>query len=141
VGEMTTFLALNRNKRKRGHRSQETRRPGRDARPRSPGRRADSELSGGDRGFGSASVMTGSTRSTRGSSIAPSPATVRKALPTRAGQDLILQGYSGSMRSVGRSVIGRCPSALWAADVMSGYQAVIGVLAALQARGKSGQGQ
>src|SRR4030088_960557 len=60
---------------------------------------------------------------------------------TRAGQDLVLQGYSGSMWSVGKLGDPPLPSALWAADVMSGYQAVIGVLAALHARGSSGSGQ
>jgi crotonobetainyl-CoA:carnitine CoA-transferase CaiB-like acyl-CoA transferase len=45
------------------------------------------------------------------------------------------------MRSVGKVGDPPLPSALWAADVMSGYQAVIGVLAALQARGRSGEGQ
>jgi crotonobetainyl-CoA:carnitine CoA-transferase CaiB-like acyl-CoA transferase len=59
----------------------------------------------------------------------------------RAGQDLVLQGYSGSMRSVGKIGDPPLPSALWAADVMSGYQAVIGVLAALQARARIGEGQ
>ncbi len=59
----------------------------------------------------------------------------------KAGQDLVLQGYSGSMRSVGKIGDPPLPSALWAADVMSGYQAVIGVLAALHARATSGHGQ
>src|SRR3989442_14396012 len=59
----------------------------------------------------------------------------------RAGQDLVLQGYSGSMRSVGKIGDPPLPSALWAADVMSGYQAVIGVLAALYARATTGRGQ
>src|SRR5438132_2663092 len=59
----------------------------------------------------------------------------------RAGQDLVLQGYSGSMRSVGKIGDPPLPSALWAADVMSGYQAVIGVLAALHARALTGHGQ
>jgi len=59
----------------------------------------------------------------------------------RAGQDLVLQGYSGSMRSVGKIGDPPLPSALWAADVMSGYQAVIGVLAALHARATTGHGQ
>ncbi len=59
----------------------------------------------------------------------------------RAGQDLVLQGYSGSMRSVGKIGDPPLPSALWAADVMSGYQAVIGVLAALHARALTGDGQ
>ena len=60
---------------------------------------------------------------------------------TRAGQDLVLQGYSGSMWSVGKLADPPLPSALWAADVMSGYQAVVGVLAALHARQESGRGQ
>ena len=59
----------------------------------------------------------------------------------RAGQDLILQGYSGSMWSVGKLADPPLPSALWAADVMSGYQAVVGVLAALHAREATGGGQ
>lgn len=59
----------------------------------------------------------------------------------RPGQDLIIQGYSGSMFSVGK--IGDPPlaSALWAADVMTGYQAAIGILAALEHRHQTGQGQ
>ena len=60
---------------------------------------------------------------------------------TRAGQDLLLQGYSGSMWSVGKLADPPLPSALWAADVMSGYQAVVGVLAALHARQATGSGQ
>ncbi|HVS06166.1 MAG TPA: CaiB/BaiF CoA-transferase family protein [Candidatus Dormibacteraeota bacterium] len=59
----------------------------------------------------------------------------------RAGQDLVLQGYSGSMWSVGKVGDPPLPSALWAADVMSGYQAVVGVLAALNARNATGGGQ
>src|SRR6267378_4610745 len=59
----------------------------------------------------------------------------------RAGQDLVLQGYSGSMWSVGKLADPPLPSALWAADVMSGYQAVVGVLAALHARQATGRGQ
>ncbi|HXM52965.1 MAG TPA: CaiB/BaiF CoA-transferase family protein [Candidatus Binatus sp.] len=59
----------------------------------------------------------------------------------RAGQDLILQGYSGSMWSVGKLGDPPLPSALWAADVMSGYQAVVGVLAALHARDTTHSGQ
>jgi crotonobetainyl-CoA:carnitine CoA-transferase CaiB-like acyl-CoA transferase len=59
----------------------------------------------------------------------------------RAGQDLVLQGYSGSMWSVGKLADPPLPSALWAADVMSGYQAVVGVLAALHAREATGCGQ
>jgi crotonobetainyl-CoA:carnitine CoA-transferase CaiB-like acyl-CoA transferase len=59
----------------------------------------------------------------------------------RPGQDLVIQGYSGSMFSVGRRSDPPLPGALWAADVMSGYQALIGVLAALEARHRSGEGQ
>jgi crotonobetainyl-CoA:carnitine CoA-transferase CaiB-like acyl-CoA transferase len=59
----------------------------------------------------------------------------------RPGQDLILQGYSGSMYSVGADGDAPSPGALWAADVMTGYQAVIGILAAVQERSRSGLGQ
>jgi crotonobetainyl-CoA:carnitine CoA-transferase CaiB-like acyl-CoA transferase len=59
----------------------------------------------------------------------------------RAGQDLVVQGYSGSMWSVGKVSDPPLASALWAADVMTGYQAVIGILAALQARYRTGEGQ
>ncbi|TQK17675.1 crotonobetainyl-CoA:carnitine CoA-transferase CaiB-like acyl-CoA transferase [Microbacterium sp. SLBN-154] len=59
----------------------------------------------------------------------------------RPGQDLIVQGYSGSMFSVGRADDDPAPGALWAADVMTGYQAVIGILAALQSRERTGDGQ
>lgn len=59
----------------------------------------------------------------------------------RPGQDLILQGYSGSMFSVGADTDPPEPGALWAADVMTGYQAVIGVLAAIQSRNTNGVGQ
>lgn len=59
----------------------------------------------------------------------------------RPGQDLIIQGYSGSMFSVGRDDDMPLPGALWAADAMTGYQAVIGILAAVQARAHTGQGQ
>jgi len=59
----------------------------------------------------------------------------------RPGQDLIVQGYSGSMFSVGKTDDPPTASALWAADVMTGYQAAIGVLAALHHRGNSGAGQ
>jgi len=48
----------------------------------------------------------------------------------RPGQDLIVQGYSGSMFSVGKEGDPPTASALWAADVMTGYQAAIGILAA-----------
>lgn len=59
----------------------------------------------------------------------------------RPGQDLVVQGYSGSMFSVGRAGDAPTPGALWAADVMTGYQAAIGILGALQARERIGVGQ
>lgn len=59
----------------------------------------------------------------------------------RPGQDLVMQGYSGSMFSVGKKGDPPIPSALWAADVMTGYQSVIGILAALSARQRTGHGQ
>lgn len=59
----------------------------------------------------------------------------------RPGQDLVVQGYSGSMFSVGAEGEAPSPGALWAADVMTGYQAVIGILAALAARERTGSGQ
>lgn len=59
----------------------------------------------------------------------------------RPGQDLVLQGYSGSMWSVGKKGDPPLPSALWAADTMTGYQAVIGILSALHARTSTGRGQ
>jgi len=57
------------------------------------------------------------------------------------GQDLLLQGYSGSMWSVGTSGDAPQPGGLYAVDAMTGYQAVAAILAALIAREKSGQGQ
>lgn len=59
----------------------------------------------------------------------------------RPGQDLIIQGYSGSMFSVGTEDDVPLPGALWAADTMTGYQAVIGILAALRSRDVTGRGQ
>ncbi|MGH9135589.1 MAG: CaiB/BaiF CoA transferase family protein [Acidimicrobiales bacterium] len=59
----------------------------------------------------------------------------------RPGQDLVVQGYSGSMFAVGKEGDPPSPSALWAADAMTGYQAVIGVLAAVEARHRTGSGQ
>jgi crotonobetainyl-CoA:carnitine CoA-transferase CaiB-like acyl-CoA transferase len=59
----------------------------------------------------------------------------------RPGQDLVVQGYSGSMFSVGSLDDPPEPGALWAADVMTGYQAAIGILAALRARDAVGEGQ
>jgi crotonobetainyl-CoA:carnitine CoA-transferase CaiB-like acyl-CoA transferase len=59
----------------------------------------------------------------------------------RPGQDLVVQGYSGSMFSVGATGDDPTPSALWGADVMTGYQAVIGILAAIESRHHTGLGQ
>ena len=59
----------------------------------------------------------------------------------RPGQDLVIQGYSGSMFSVGALGEDPIPSALWGADVMTGYQAVIGILAAVESRHQTGVGQ
>ena len=59
----------------------------------------------------------------------------------RPGQDLVIQGYSGSLFSVGSSDDQPTPGPLWAADTMSGYQAGMGILAALIARGQLGRGQ
>jgi crotonobetainyl-CoA:carnitine CoA-transferase CaiB-like acyl-CoA transferase len=59
----------------------------------------------------------------------------------RPGQDLVVQGYSGSMFSVGSAGDAPEPGALWSADVMTGYQAAIGILAALNARDRLGHGQ
>lgn len=61
-------------------------------------------------------------------------------LANRPGQDLILQGYSGSMFAVGSESDPPRPGALWSADAMAGYQAVIGILAALHARTHSREG-
>jgi crotonobetainyl-CoA:carnitine CoA-transferase CaiB-like acyl-CoA transferase len=57
------------------------------------------------------------------------------------GQDLLLQGLSGSMWSVGAKSDPPVPGPLWAADAMTGYQAAIGILAALRERERSGLGQ
>lgn len=59
----------------------------------------------------------------------------------RPGQDLVVQGYSGSMFSVGSDGDPPVPGAIWAADTMSGYQAAIGVLAALHHARATGEGQ
>lgn len=59
----------------------------------------------------------------------------------RPGQDLVIQGYSGSMFSVGAQDDIPVPGALWAGDVGAGYQAAIGILAALIGRGEDGPGQ
>lgn len=59
----------------------------------------------------------------------------------RPGQDLIVQGYSGSMFSVGSSDYPPLPGALWAVDTMAGYQAGMGIVAALLHRERTGRGQ
>lgn len=59
----------------------------------------------------------------------------------RPGQDLVVQGYSGSLFSVGTSEDRPTPGPLWAADTMTGYQAGMGILSALIARGRIGRGQ
>jgi crotonobetainyl-CoA:carnitine CoA-transferase CaiB-like acyl-CoA transferase len=58
----------------------------------------------------------------------------------RPGQDLVVQGYSGSMWAVGAMDDPPSPGALWAVDVMTGYQAAIGILAALAGRERTGRG-
>ncbi len=60
---------------------------------------------------------------------------------SRPGQDLIIQGYSGSMFSVGSQDDPPIPGALWAIDAMTGYQAGVAILSALIARGRTGRGQ
>lgn len=60
---------------------------------------------------------------------------------SRPGQDLVLQGYSGSMFSVGSNGDLPVPGALWAVDAMTAYQAGMAILAALIARGRTGEGQ
>ncbi len=59
----------------------------------------------------------------------------------RPGQDLVVQGYSGSMWSVGSHDDPPTPSALWAADALAGYQAAVGILSAVVARARTGRGQ
>lgn len=59
----------------------------------------------------------------------------------RPGQDLIVQGYSGSMFSVGSASDPPLPGALWAADAMTAYHAGLAILAAVIARGRTGRGQ
>lgn len=59
----------------------------------------------------------------------------------RPGQDLLVQAMSGSMWAVGAATDPPQPGALWAADAMTGYQAAIGILAALHARQRTGEGQ
>jgi crotonobetainyl-CoA:carnitine CoA-transferase CaiB-like acyl-CoA transferase len=65
----------------------------------------------------------------------------RGPLAGRPGQDLVIQGYSGSMWSVGRQDDAPQPSALWAADALAAYQAAIGILSAVVARQRTGSGQ
>jgi crotonobetainyl-CoA:carnitine CoA-transferase CaiB-like acyl-CoA transferase len=62
-------------------------------------------------------------------------------LRDRPGQDLVVQGYSGSMWSVGSASDPPAPGALWAIDAMTAYQATIGILAALRERETSNLGQ
>jgi crotonobetainyl-CoA:carnitine CoA-transferase CaiB-like acyl-CoA transferase len=62
-------------------------------------------------------------------------------LRDRPGQDLLVQAMSGSMWAVGAADDAPQPGALWAADAMTGYQATIGILAALHARERTGKGQ
>jgi len=59
----------------------------------------------------------------------------------RPGQDLLVQAMSGSMWSVGAADDPPQPGAMWAADAMTGYQTAIGILAALHARERTGEGQ
>ena len=59
----------------------------------------------------------------------------------RPGQDLILQGYSGSLYSVGRKTDPPAPAPFYGPDVMTSYQACIAILAALIARDHTGAGQ
>jgi len=59
----------------------------------------------------------------------------------RPGQDLLVQGYSGAMWSVGAQGDGPAASPVWAADAMTAYQACIGILAALRERETSDLGQ
>lgn len=58
----------------------------------------------------------------------------------RPGQDLVMQGYSGSMWFVGANGDQPVPGGVPAIDAMTGYQVVIGVLAALRARDVTGTG-
>ena len=59
----------------------------------------------------------------------------------RPGQDLLVQAMSGSMWSVGAAGDPPQPGAIWAVDAMTGYQAAIGILAALHVRERTGEGQ
>lgn len=59
----------------------------------------------------------------------------------RPGQDLVVQGYSGSLFSVGSADMPPMAGGLWAIDTMTGYQAAVGILSALLARERVGRGQ
>jgi len=59
----------------------------------------------------------------------------------RPGQDLVVQGYGGSMWSVGGADDPPTPRALWAADALAGFQAALGILSAYVARERTGRGQ
>lgn len=59
----------------------------------------------------------------------------------RPGQDLVVQGYSGSMYSVGRKSDPPAPGPIYVADVLAAHQASIAILAALIARERIGTGQ
>lgn len=60
---------------------------------------------------------------------------------TRPGQDLVAQGYSGSLFSVGSRHDPPTPGPVYAADAIAAYLATIGILAALWARERTGKGQ
>jgi crotonobetainyl-CoA:carnitine CoA-transferase CaiB-like acyl-CoA transferase len=59
----------------------------------------------------------------------------------RPGQDLVAQGYSGSLFSVGSQDDPPNPGPVFAADAIAAYLAAIGILAALWARQRTGKGQ
>lgn len=59
----------------------------------------------------------------------------------RPGQDLVMQGYSGSMWFVGSESDAPQPGGIPAIDAMTGYQTAIGVLAAILSRATTGKGQ
>jgi crotonobetainyl-CoA:carnitine CoA-transferase CaiB-like acyl-CoA transferase len=59
----------------------------------------------------------------------------------RAGQDLVLQGMSGAMLSVGRESDPPSPSGQYIVDSIAAYNAFEGALAALLHRERTGEGQ
>lgn len=59
----------------------------------------------------------------------------------RPGQDLVMQGYSGSMWFVGSENDPPQPGGIPAIDAMTGYQTAIGILAAVISRATTGEGQ